>query len=131
MMLVTLSTLMIGCGDPPGPASPVLFALPLMTSPPNFGGCAGVGLDLRFVLDGDPRREPQVYARVSNGRLATITWPPGYAARFAPTLEIVGPNGMVVARQGDEITDDPGWPGLFACIGKESISIFRVADLHQ
>jgi hypothetical protein len=33
-----------------------------------------------------------------------ISWPAGYSARFVPMLEVIGPGGAVVAREGDAIT---------------------------
>jgi hypothetical protein len=40
----------------------------------------------------------------SDGSRREIGWDPGTSARFSPTLEVIGPGGVVVAREGSFVT---------------------------
>jgi hypothetical protein len=51
-----------------------------------------------------PAEQPPVGYRVA-GDEVRVRWPVGFSARLSPALEIVAPDGKVVARAG-EITDD-------------------------
>ena len=85
-------------------ASPIVVKLP---TPPGLGPagittCAGIGLST--VLKGDPV-DPRVAWLEPFGGGADPTvrllWPPGYAARFDPDLEVLDERGDVVMRAGD------------------------------
>ncbi len=47
-----------------------------------------------------PGRKPPVTYRVA-GREVRVRWPVSFSARLAPGLEIVAPDGMVIARAGE------------------------------
>jgi hypothetical protein len=127
--IILVSLPAAACNDQPHP--PTLFSLPEVTSPPNFGGCTGVGFDAKEFLAGDPNFRPVAFARTSAGKRIEILWPPGYNARFDPRLEIVGPTGEVVAREGDEITASPlPWAGLVACPSLTQVSVYRASEVH-
>lgn len=70
------------------------------------GGCAGVGLD--GVLAGNATDPRVAWVESKNGQRIDVVFPDRLGARFTPDLEIVDPNGKVVARAGDPI--DGGCP---------------------
>jgi hypothetical protein len=39
-----------------------------------------------------------------DGTTQQLSWPPGTSARFAPDLEVIGPDGSVLAREGAVVT---------------------------
>jgi hypothetical protein len=39
-----------------------------------------------------------------NGTTRQLSWRPGTSARFTPDLEVIGPDGAVVGREGSVIT---------------------------
>jgi hypothetical protein len=39
-----------------------------------------------------------------DGLTRQLSWRPGTSGRFVPNLEVIGPNGTVVAREGSVIT---------------------------
>lgn len=66
-------------------------------------GCIGIGFEATLVgSSSDPR-----LAWAVQGNRATridLAWPSGFEARFAPGLEILDPEGRVIARAGDSLT---------------------------
>ena len=75
-------------------------SLPLPMSEAPTGG--GIRVCMSARLEGGLRGSPwdPWIARV--GRTA-VRWPGGFTARFVPDLELVGPDGAVIAREGDLI----------------------------
>jgi hypothetical protein len=48
----------------------------------------------------------------TDGHRENLLWPPGFRARFTPTLEVLDPFGRVYAREGDPAHDHcPMMPG--------------------
>jgi hypothetical protein len=70
----------------------------------SFTGAAGLEGRLRGGLVGDERC---LWIDVS-GAPVTIVWPHGYRARFDPA-RLIGPDGDVVAYEGQELTLGGGW----------------------
>jgi hypothetical protein len=73
-----------------------------------------------FTLAGDPSTSPPVWGVYRDGRPFPIVWPPGFRARFRPGLEVLAPDGTVIAHGGDVITDagggtGPGGEGAVIC----------------
>lgn len=117
--IVTVAALlvMVGCAAPispsalnlstsPMPLAPGEVALttepPLSLPPGAVEGCAGIGLTA--VLHGDAA-DPHVAWLVNDlGTRIDVMWPEGYRARFAPNLEVLDGNGVVVIRAGDPVT---------------------------
>ena len=52
-----------------------------------------------FVAEYEPGVTPSIVYR-SDGHLIRIVWQAGFSARLNPKLEIVGPDGRVVVREG-------------------------------
>lgn len=107
-LLLALTSIVAACAstqptDSPG-ASPVVLALPAIpdAGPGAISACAGVGLST--VLAGDPA-DPRIawLEPFGGGTDSTfgLLWPPGYAARFDPDLEVTDEGGRVVLRAGD------------------------------
>ena len=75
---------------------------PVSVAPGVATACAGVGV--RAVLHGSAA-DPRVAWLVNDlGTRMDVVWPPGYRARFTPTLEVLDANEVVVLRAGDPIT---------------------------
>lgn len=77
-----------------------------------------LALHLPFTLAGDPSKSPPAWGIEPDGRRFEIVWPPGFRARFTPDLEIVDPNGSLIARAGTVggiggAGDDPFYPCNF------------------
>ena len=108
ILLLTLTSIVVACApsrptDLPA-ATAVTLALPTVpgAGPGGIDACAGVGLST--VLAGDPEDPRTAWLEPFNGDAAPtieVLWPPGYAARFAPGLEVLDERGRVVIRGGD------------------------------
>jgi len=85
--------LAVACGAPTRP-------LPAVNA--FNGNCRGVGFDGH--IKGDPTDDRLAWL-VSDldGARVEIVWPPGYAARFTPRLEVIDEEGDVVFRDGDGV----------------------------
>jgi hypothetical protein len=97
-----------GCGSAPTPIASSSPKLP--TVPSADVACAGIGLE-HTTLAGD-RSDPRLAWLVQpGGKRLDVVWPPGFSARFVPTLEILDASGNVVFRAGDPVdggcTGDP------------------------
>jgi hypothetical protein len=58
---------------------------------------------LNGTLAGDPR-DPHLAWVVSSDARVEVTWPTGFSAVFDPDLRMLGPDGTVVAKAGDEVS---------------------------
>src|SRR5947207_12504713 len=102
VLIVAVSTALLGCaGASSSPTStPRVVALPTVPRVPTV--CRGIGGPPGPMLKGDPK-DPHVTWTEGFGNRGEIVWPPGYRARFAPTLEVLDAVGNVVYRAGDRI----------------------------
>jgi hypothetical protein len=66
--------------------------------------CAGVGFELDVRVHGSPSDPSVAWVVFPDGHRENLLWPPGYVARFRPSLEIVDPTGHVVARENERAT---------------------------
>src|SRR5450432_603085 len=66
------------------------------------GGCRGVGFEA--ALNGSPSDPRITWLTASGGQRRDIVWPPGYAARFTPNLEVLDANSNVVFREGSTVS---------------------------
>ena len=82
----------------PLPSGPITIELPTQPPAPSGQGCVLLALP-PVRVDWDPG-----HRAVSFGGEKTI-WPYGYSARLLPTgrLEILAPDGKVIARDGDTV----------------------------
>lgn len=104
MRLASLAFAVVACGSlGPSPA-PTRMAglLELPSISIDFEGCPGVGLGDNAVLAGNPADARVAWVNQGSSRL-DVVFPPWLGARFAPTLEIVAPDGEAIARAGDRI----------------------------
>jgi hypothetical protein len=94
IVLVTYATATLaGC-------SPVEHPLPLAENP---NACRGVGIEA--TLAGSPTDNRVTWlVRAENGNETPLVWPPGWKARFTPSLEVMDPSGIVRFRQGDLVS---------------------------
>jgi len=73
----------------------------LPTVPSAEVACAGISLNA--TLAGDPSDPRLAWLVQPGGKRIDVVWPPGFTARFVPTLEILDAAGTVVFRAGDPI----------------------------
>lgn len=80
-----------------------LPTLPVPSLPPGAArACAGIGL-VDAVLRGGANDPKTVWLVSGGSKRFELVWPPGYRARFNPTLEVLDPVGNVVARDGEQV----------------------------
>ncbi len=99
ILLVALA-MVAGCGQPPSTPQSSRLALNHLSQPTE--ACMGTGL--AAVVRGSAS-DPEVawVESFGGGDRSDVDWPAGYAARFAPGLEILDASGRVVLRDGDFI----------------------------
>jgi hypothetical protein len=100
-----LAAALTGCASEPWPGvsfRPLASGeVPLRTVEPKWT-CAGTAFDA--VLHGSPGDPPSTWITyVVNGRREEVIWPPGYSARFHPTLLVFDEAGILVAREGTHV----------------------------
>lgn len=123
LLVALISLVTIGCASSmaptPTPVPSGFIDLPVQLSPtfpPASGGalsaCGLVGFN-DSGLHGSPTAADPVWveAVASPGAKVAVRWPAGFRARFSPKLELLDPAGVVVAREGDVLTDIGGYPG--------------------
>lgn len=115
LSLVLAALVVAGCGSAPPPSATPLpsgyVAIRTLSGQlpggVTFGACAGVGF-FDSVLHGDPNAAMPVWIEPlppgPAGKI-DVVWPFGFSARFAPSLELLDSGGMVIAREGDRLTD--------------------------
>jgi hypothetical protein len=84
------------------PSGITLYDLPTLEEMAFSTVCAGIGLE-GFHLTGDPSDARIAWLVSETGGRRNVLFPPDLQARFVPTLEIVSADGVVVARDGDEV----------------------------
>ena len=118
-----MTSFVVGCTSPAPPtATPVpsgFIDLPTLSGiAPDTGGallaCGGVGFS-DSILHGSQTAADKVWLEAVetfvSPRVVAVRWPAGFRARFVPTLELLDPSGVVVAREGDLLTTIGGNPG--------------------
>jgi hypothetical protein len=115
-----------------GACSPARFDLDTATAPPGVSGCVGAGAIGPELLTGDAASRPNVWIAADLGKRLSISWPPGYYATFDQGLRVMNPAGAVVAKGGDDISNDGVWlPELVICAGPTQVYVWRSADLAK
>ena len=66
--------------------------------------CGGGGFVGDFRLHGSPDDPSTAWMTYPDGSRKELAWSPGTSARFIPALEVVGPDGNVIAREGSLVT---------------------------
>jgi hypothetical protein len=111
-LVVLLGAVMNGCGGgagsgsgtagagEPSPAGAASPSLELASQPPTKGGPATT---YTGVLASDAIEGGCAYLQGPDGRKYEVIYPDGWELRKSP-LELVSPDGRVVARAGDEVT---------------------------
>jgi hypothetical protein len=106
--LILASTGLAACTDAPAVPTGSIRALgpgeQWLRSAPPTGLCAGGGTTAVIRLHGSPDDWRLTWMTLPDGTVRQLSWRPGTSARFAPNLEVIGPDGGVVAREGDVIT---------------------------
>lgn len=108
-----LALVLVGCGSPEPSASPIRALGPgERWLPVAYWGqsflCAGGGFVGEFRLHGSPDDPRLAWMTWPDGSRREIGWDPGTSARFSPNLEVIGPDGAVVAREGSLVTGGCG-----------------------
>ena len=103
-----LTVIVVACASPTpspfrsatvSPGAPPAVKLPTLEW---VSACAGIGL-VDAVLNGDPADPRVAWLDLGGHGRREIVFPPGYTARFAPSLEVLDDAGHVVARAEDRI----------------------------
>lgn len=126
-VLVVVGLAVVGLANRPSPQAPAgggprivpLPTHPVVSIPPGAaGGCPDALAT--GILAGDPDDAEVAWLLGSDGARHRILWPTGYSARFDPALELIGPGGVVVAREGDrlELGGGVGADGRFDACGQ-------------
>lgn len=106
--IVLLMVGVVGCGSPDPSDGPTRSLgpgeqwLPVADLGPN-GLCAGGGFIGEFRLHGSPDDVRIAWMTFPDGSRRELGWPAGTRARFTPNLEVVGPAGQVIAREGSMV----------------------------
>ena len=84
----------------------------------GYGDCGGVGNPVNAVMHAD-RTDPRLVWFTLGRSVYSTTWPDGYVVDFSRgRAHVLGPDGKVVAREGDRLRDlDIGWCPGFDIIG--------------
>jgi hypothetical protein len=103
----------VGCSLPEPSASPSRALGPgEQWLPVAYWGqsflCAGGGFVGDFRLHGSPDDPRLAWMTWPDGSRRELGWDPGTSARFNPSLEVLGPDGAVVAREGSMVTGGCG-----------------------
>jgi hypothetical protein len=107
---ISLLFLGLGVGCAPAPAAPSASIRALgageqwLRSIPPTGICAGGGAVVEIRLHGSPSDWRLAWLTLPDGSTRQLSWLAGTSARFTPDLEVIGPDGWVVAREGSLIT---------------------------
>jgi hypothetical protein len=106
----------VSCATPPPPSHPVaLYGTPVPAYqsivPTETFVCVGGQFIPPVIgaLAGDPTDPQLVWIVAPNGQRLDVRWPPGFAVRFEPRLELVSDKGVLVGLGGQriEINADP------------------------
>jgi hypothetical protein len=130
LALLVAGLVAVGC-SPAASVSPTPTATPIVlrVAPDNLG-CDAVGFPWKLftirinpLIDGD-----QVWAVTDTGQRMNTFWSRGFVGGTSEVPVIVGPNGQVVARDGEQIVvpEDGQWPrlhGYMVCPGSDAIYI--------
>lgn len=100
VLAVLIAVMLAGCAETE-PTIPTVIEKPLPVTR-FLAACRGIGLDA--VLVGDPRDPRSTWLETSDGHRIELVWPPRHTARFGPLLEVLGPDGAVLFRQGDRVS---------------------------
>lgn len=114
--------------EPPVQSSTdVLEGSPIPTWDSPLEGEPGEAAEFRGVLHGND----ECLWVVSDRNVVAVQWPRGYRARFDPPT-LLGPDGEVVAREGDEIVGSGGRHpiDIGQCQLGEAV-VFRVNDVQR
>jgi hypothetical protein len=105
--LVLASAGLVACASPSIPSASTRALGPgelWLRSVPSNALCAGGGTDADTRLHGSPSDSRLAWMTLPDGTVRQLSWRPGTSARFTPNLEVIGPDGLVVAREGSVIT---------------------------
>jgi hypothetical protein len=118
-------------GASPSAATPSPRAIELQRAPENLG-CDAMAVDYSSAtFNIDVAAAPQVWAETNLGARLPVFWSAGFVGGDASDPVVRGPDGKVVARDGDVMPVPQGaWPqlaGYFVCSGANAIYVLEQA----
>ncbi len=89
---------------PPRALGPGEIWAPVVDTKNGQALCAGGGATAVIRLHGSARDPRLTWETLPDGREVPIVWPRWTSLRFAPDLEVFGPNGELLARENSQVT---------------------------
>lgn len=131
-VLVLAAITFVGCAVEPTPAptsapSGPVIALQLRRAPANLG-CDAIRAPYdQATIRIDPTADEQVTAVADTGAILRTFWSNGFIAGTDRNPVVIGPDGTVVARDGDVlVVPEREWPrlgGYFVCASTDALYI--------
>ncbi|HET7726961.1 MAG TPA: hypothetical protein VFK54_06485 [Candidatus Limnocylindrales bacterium] len=113
----------------PAPLPPGAVPVPLETLPVpdsvepgvSYDACPAALVGDFTIAAGRDGAAPIRYSLVDSGNDIRVIWPAGFSARRMPLIQIVAPDGTVVAREGEVVSGLGG--GQFGAEGQDAFAV--------
>jgi hypothetical protein len=112
LFAVAAASILAACGTltptptelPPRLLGPDEAWAPTVDTQNGHALCAGGGATAVIRLHGSPQDPRLTWETLPDGTEVPVVWPRWTSLRFAPDLQVFGPDGALVAREGSQVT---------------------------